>query len=123
MKYFVILFLFPVISLLGQGRPLYVINGVPKPGNDSILLIVNPKNIFSIEVMTDANAYKTYGVLGKYGAIRILTMDSRVNKVWGRWLWPFKKVLTRYSGKTYRRNRRVYKRLKREHETKNRNNI
>lgn len=71
-------------SLLGESRPLYVIDGVPMTNIDgqplggggqrfSALSDINPNDIESIEILKDAAAAALYGSRGSNGVILITT--------------------------------------------------
>ncbi len=71
-------------SLLGESRPLYVIDGVPMTNFDrqplggggqrfSALADINPNDIESIEILKDAAAAALYGSRGSNGVVLITT--------------------------------------------------
>ncbi len=61
-------------SILGSNEPLYVIDGLPvNPGPGGGLTGINPHDIESIEVLTDAASTTMYGVRGANGVIVIKT--------------------------------------------------
>ncbi len=61
-------------SIHGSNEPLYVIDGVPiRPGPGGGLAGINPYDIESIEVLTDAASTTMYGVRGANGVIVITT--------------------------------------------------
>lgn len=76
-------------SLRADGNdPLFVINGVPYPSQNlsklsangifpSLLNILNPSDIESIEVLKDADATAVYGSLGANGVVLITTKEAK----------------------------------------------
>ena len=64
-------------SFRGDNAPLYVIDGVPtEPGANGDLTGINPYDIESIKVHTDAATTTMYGVRGANGVIIIKTKRS-----------------------------------------------
>ena len=64
-------------SFYGSSEPLYVIDGVPiQPGPGGSLSGINPYDIESIEVLTDAASTTMYGVRGANGVIVIKTKQT-----------------------------------------------
>lgn len=64
-------------SFYGSSEPLYVIDGVPiQPGPGGSLSGINPYDIESIEVLTDAASTTMYGVRGANGVIVIKTKQA-----------------------------------------------
>jgi iron complex outermembrane receptor protein len=64
-------------SIRGRNEPLYVIDGIPiEPGPGGSLFGINPYDIESIEVLTDAATTTMYGVRGANGVIVIKTKEA-----------------------------------------------
>jgi TonB-dependent starch-binding outer membrane protein SusC len=63
-------------SFLGGNAPLYVIDGLPVPGNP--LATISPDNVASIEILKDASATAIYGARGANGVVLITTKRGPV---------------------------------------------
>ncbi|MDZ7606151.1 MAG: SusC/RagA family TonB-linked outer membrane protein [Cyclobacteriaceae bacterium] len=80
-----------ISSMLGNNRPLFVIDGIPmianfndgnSPGKDSgdALADINPEDIESVTVLKGAGAAAIYGSRGANGVILITTKKGTLNK-------------------------------------------
>jgi TonB-dependent SusC/RagA subfamily outer membrane receptor len=65
-------------SLLGDGEPLYVIDGLPIQGPaGSALLGVNPRDVARIDILKDAGATAIYGSRGANGVVLITRKQAQ----------------------------------------------
>jgi TonB-dependent starch-binding outer membrane protein SusC len=76
-------------SLLGETRPLFVIDGVPMNNStatsaggqrSSVLADINPNDIESMEILKDAAATAIYGARGSNGVVLITTKRGKSGK-------------------------------------------
>ncbi len=76
-------------SLLGETRPLFVIDGVPMNNSTaisaggqrtSVLADINPADIESMEILKDAAATAIYGSRGSNGVVLITTKRGKLGK-------------------------------------------
>jgi TonB-dependent SusC/RagA subfamily outer membrane receptor len=58
-------------SLLKDGEPLYVIDGIPMQGGTGLLPDLDPRDVRSVEVLKDAGSLAAYGSRGANGVILI----------------------------------------------------
>ncbi|MBV9879065.1 MAG: TonB-dependent receptor plug domain-containing protein [Gemmatirosa sp.] len=60
-------------SLMADGEPLYVVDGVPMSGGTGVLPDLDPRDVKSIQVLKDAGSLAAYGSRGANGVILINT--------------------------------------------------
>lgn len=58
---------------LGDGQPLFVLNGQLMNSYDQVYSSVDPSEVKSIEVLRKVSETADYGFRGNYGVIRIIT--------------------------------------------------
>ena len=58
-------------SLLRDGEPLYVVDGIPMNGSTGLLPDLDPRDIRSVDVLKDAGSLAAYGSRGANGVILI----------------------------------------------------
>ena len=66
-------------SITANGNPLFIVNGLPVPGDYYATL--NPYDIESIEVLKDASSTAVYGSAGSNGVIIITTKSGKAGKL------------------------------------------
>jgi len=66
-------------SFTASGNPLFIVNGLPVPGDYYSTL--NPYDIESIEVLKDASSTAVYGSAGSNGVIIITTKSGRAGRL------------------------------------------
>jgi TonB-dependent SusC/RagA subfamily outer membrane receptor len=66
-----------VSTLLGDGRPLVVLDGYPLPAGGRALGLVNPYDVERVEVLKDAASLAQWGVRGGNGVIVVTTKQAR----------------------------------------------
>ena len=66
-------------SFTASGNPLFIVNGLPVPGDYYSTL--NPYDIESIEVLKDASSTAVYGSAGSNGVIIITTKGGKAGKL------------------------------------------
>ena len=64
-------------SFMGDGEPLFVVDGVPLQSSTDGAFGINPSDVKRIEVLKDAAATAIYGLRGGNGVILITTKRAR----------------------------------------------
>ncbi len=69
----------PSSFIANDGKPLYVIDGIPKDG-DSVLIQINPEDIEAISIMKGAAATALFGSRGANGVILITLKKTEIKE-------------------------------------------